>query len=243
MKPTKKTEPVSVLAIGAHPDDVEFGCGGVIAKEAQAGRSVQLVICSRGESSTHGTAEERQAEARRGAELLGASVEFMELGGDARLEATVENVFRIAAVIRRFAPRVVLAPSTVENQHPDHAVLGRMVRDAARIARYGGVKELRNAAPHSIEHLLYYAVTPGAEPKDAGRVLIDISEAKVMDAWRAAMAAHATQHATRDYVELQLTRARLNGLAAGVGHATALWPNDDLVFDSLAPVVRSCRRF
>jgi LmbE family N-acetylglucosaminyl deacetylase len=57
----------------------------------------------------------------------------------------------------------VLAPSVVENQHPDHARLGRMVRDAARLARYGGVKELR-LPPHAIGQLLFYAVTPEAEP-------------------------------------------------------------------------------
>jgi hypothetical protein len=65
----------------------------------------------------------------------------------------------------------------------------------------------------------------------------------VIAAWTAAMEAHASQMRTRNYVELQLTRARLNGLRSGTAHATALFPNDPLVFDSLAPLARSARQF
>ena len=141
------------------------------------------------------------------------------------------------------APKIVLAPTVVENQHPDHAKLGRMVRDAARLARFGGVKELRALAPHAIDQLLFFAVTPGAEPAGGARILIDVSGPKVLATWKAAMEAHATQRQTREYGELQLTRARLNGLLVGVAYAIPLWPNDDLVFDSLEPLSRSARRF
>jgi hypothetical protein len=57
------------------------------------------------------------------------------------------------------------------------------------------------------------------------------------------MEAHVSQAAARNYVEMQLTRARLRGLRAGVGHAIALFPNDPLVLDSLAQVSRGARRF
>ena len=57
------------------------------------------------------------------------------------------------------------------------------------------------------------------------------------------MEAHTSQARARNYVELQLTRARLHGLRAGIGHAIALFPNDPLVLDSLAPVSRGARRF
>jgi LmbE family N-acetylglucosaminyl deacetylase len=243
MKPDSTNETATVLAFGAHPDDIEFGCGGVIALETQAGRTAHLVICSQGESATNGLPTRRVEEARNAATLLGASVEFTQLGGDAHFDVSSSQVIRLAAIIRRVAPRIVLAPTLVENQHPDHAKLGRMVRDAVRVARYGGVRELVDQPPHVVEQLLYFAVTSGAEPKEGGRVLIDVSGAKVMATWKAAMEAHATQRQTRDYAELQLTRARLNGLNAGVGYAIPLWPNDDLVFDSLAPLNRSARRF
>lgn len=232
-----------ILAFGAHPDDIEFGCGGVIAAESKAGRKVHLVVCSRGEAGTHGTPAIRTREAKRAAALLGASIEFIGLGGDAHFEERAAHVIKLAAIIRRVRPEIVLATSTVENQHPDHVKLGRMVRDAARLARFGGLKELRRVKPHAIGQLFFYAVSPDAEPTDLARVLVDVSDPVVVAAWTAAMAAHASQMKTRNYAELVLTRARLNGLRAGLAHAVPLFPADALVVDSLATLGRAARRF
>ncbi len=248
MKPTpnsprKSDAARTLLAFGAHPDDIEFGCGGVIARETRSGHVARFVICSRGESATHGTPSERAAESEKSAKLLGASVEFIELGGDAHLEARPAHAINLAAVIRRVRPGILLAPSLVENQHPDHWRLGQLVRDAARLARYGGVAELRGKPPHAIGELFYYAVTPEAEPADLTPVLIDVSASEVLTAWTKAMEAHASQARSRNYVELQLTRARLRGLRAGIGHAIALFPNDPLVIGSLTEVSRGARQF
>ena len=232
-----------LLAFGAHPDDIEFGCGGVIAKEARAGRAAHFVICSRGEAASHGAPAQRVIEANRSAVLLGAKLEFIELDGDAHLEVRAAHAIKLAGIIRRLRPGIVLAPSLVGNQHPDHPRLGQLVRDACRLARYGGVKELRPAPAHAIEQLFYYAATPEAEPANLTPVLIDVSAPEILAAWTAAMEAHASQAATRNYVELQLTRARLRGLRAGIGHAIALFPNDPLVLDSLPQAGRAARRF
>jgi len=232
-----------ILAFGAHPDDIEFGCGGVIAKETRAGRVAHFVICSRGEAASHGAPKQRETEAKKSATLLGATIEFIQLDGDAHLEVRAAHAIKLAGIIRRLRPGVVLAPSLMENQHPDHPRLGRLVRDACRLARYGGVKELRRAPRYVIEQLFYYAVMPEAEPTDLTPVLIDVSGPEILKTWTGAMAAHVSQVSQRSYVELQLTRARLRGLRAGIGHAIALFPNDPLVFDSLACVSRSARRF
>jgi hypothetical protein len=72
---------------------------------------------------------------------------------------------------------------------------------------------------------------------------MDISAPEVIAAWTAAMEAHASQLRTRNYVELQLSRARVQGLRAGVGYAQALYPNDPLIFESLSHLTRSARRF
>ncbi len=245
MKPTpnSQTDLAPLLAFGAHPDDIEFGCGGVIALETRFGRKAHLVVCSRGESGSHGTPEDRVDEAKQAAALLGATVEFVELDGDAHLELKSAHAIKLASIMRRVQPGVVLAPSLVENQHPDHWRLGRLVRDAARLARYGGVPELRAQAPHSIQQLWFYAVTPEAEPRDISPVLIDISAPEILAAWTAAMEAHTSQTSARNYIELQTTRARLNGLRAGTGHAIALFPNDPPVLDSLEQLSRGARRF
>src|ERR1700722_18464430 len=100
-----------LLVFGAHPDDIEFGCGGVIARETSAGRKAHLVICSHGEAGTHGTPRQRIAEAKKAAALLGATVEFIELDGDAHLEIRSAHAIKLAGIIRRVRPGIVLAPS------------------------------------------------------------------------------------------------------------------------------------
>jgi N-acetylglucosamine malate deacetylase 1 len=241
MKPTTDSTPL--LIFGAHPDDIEFGCGGVIARETSLGRAAHFVVCSRGEAGTNGTPAQRTREAKKAAAILGATIEFVDLGGDAHFEVTPAYGIKLAAIMRRVRPTIVLAPSLVENQHPDHVVLGTLVRDATRLARYGGLKELRRTKPHAIGQLFFYAVTPDAEPTDLGRVLVDISEAQIVSTWTAAMSAHASQMQTRNYVELQLARARVNGLRAGGDYAMPLFPNDALVVNTLATLERAARRF
>lgn len=232
-----------LLVFGAHPDDIEFACGAVIAKETRLGRAAHFVICSRGEAASHGTPDQRVVEAKKSAALLDATIEFIELDGDAHLEIRAAHAIKLAGVVRRVKPGVVVAPSLVENQHPDHWRLGRLVRDAARLARYGGVAELRDLTPHVIDQLLFYAVIPEAEPREVTSILIDVSAPEIIAAWTAAMEAHTSQTSARNYIELQLTRARTNGLRAGVGHAIVLFPNDALVLDSLAPLIRGARGF
>jgi LmbE family N-acetylglucosaminyl deacetylase len=232
-----------VLAFGAHPDDIEFGCGGVIAQETRSGRAAHLVVCSRGEAATHGRPGERVAEAQRAAALLGASIEFVELDGDSHLEMRATHAITLAGVLRRVRPGAVLAPSLSENQHPDHSRLGRLVRDAARLARYGGLHELDAWPPHRIEQLLFYGLTTESEPDDAPPLLIDISAREIVAAWVAAMEAHASQASARNYVDMQLARARVRGLSAGVEYAVALFPADPLVYPSLSAVGRGARGF
>jgi LmbE family N-acetylglucosaminyl deacetylase len=241
--PNSQTELAPLLVFGAHPDDIEFGCGGVIALETHAGRLAHLAVCSRGEAATHGTPEKRRTEAENAAMLLGATLEWVELDGDAHLEVRAAHAIKLAGIIRRVRPGILLAPSLVENQHPDHARLGRIVRDAARLARYGGLEELCGQPPHSISQLFFYALTPESEPSDITPVLIDVSAPEVITAWTAAMEAHVSQVSARNYIELQLTRARLTGQRAGIEHAIALFPNDPAVINSLAQLGRSARRF
>src|ERR1035441_7694267 len=103
MKRTPKSHPesASLLAFGAHPDDIEFGCGGVVARETRAGRAAHFVIRSRAEAASHGTPAQRVAEAKKSAALLGATIEFVELDGDAHLEVRVAHAIKLAGVLRR----------------------------------------------------------------------------------------------------------------------------------------------
>lgn len=243
MKPTPKSTTDSLLVFGAHPDDIEFGCGGVVALETKLGRPAHFVVCSRGEAGTYGTPKQRVAEAKKSAAILGATVEFLELDGDARLEIKAAHAIKLARIIRRIRPAIVLAPSLVPNQHPDHTRLGILVRDATRLARYGGLKELRAQPTHTITQLLFYALTSDSEPTDISPLLVDVSAPNIIATWTKAMNAHVSQVSARNYVQVQLMRARLNGQLAGVEHAIALFPNDPPVFNSLAALDRGARHF
>ena len=70
------------LAVGAHPDDIEFGCAAALIKEVKRGNEVRLIVLSRGEAGSAGTPEIREAEARDAARKIGASIEFWDFRGD-----------------------------------------------------------------------------------------------------------------------------------------------------------------
>lgn len=230
---------MNILAVGAHPDDIEFGCAPVLIREIRRGSRVKMAVLSRGEAGTHGSPGEREREARAAAQSMGAEIEFFDFGGDCHLEYRPENSFRIAAEIRKGRPEIVLAPNPAENQHPDHAVAGRLVRDACRLSRYGGLRELHGAPPHKIGSLWFYNITThtGHRPD----VLVDVSDA--VAEWQAAMRCHASQLAGKAYVEMQMAAARALGLAAGTGYAIGLFSNDPVVVTDLAGLSKSAREF
>jgi LmbE family N-acetylglucosaminyl deacetylase len=235
-------EQLRILAIGAHPDDIEFGCGGILLGEAERGNAISLCICSRGEAGTNGTPEEREAEARKAAKLLGATIEFLELGGDCRLDSTVANNLAVARAIRTTRPDVLLSPTASGNQHPDHIVVSQLCRAAARVARYGGLAELGDQPVHAIKHHFEYAITPEAEPpNDPVKLRVDISAE--FKSWVELMECHATQLRTRRYVELQTARARVLGLTSGVEVAQALYPTSDFVTKHVGALPASVRLF
>ena len=231
-----------ILAIGAHPDDIEFGCGGVLLAEAARGNKIDLYVCSRGESSSNGTPTERSAEARSAAAILGATLKFLDFGGDSHIAVTVENTLAIARSIRAVRPEILLAPTTSPGQHPDHAAVGRICADALRLARYGGITELRDRSPHAVGHFFAYAVTPSAEPPHA-QVAVHVDISPYFQRWVQLMECHKTQLRTRDYIELQTARARLLGVQAGVEYAQALFMSDHLLVKRLAELPPSIRLF
>ena len=191
-------------------------------------------------------AAQRAAESKKGCGdvAFGASVEFVQLDGDAHLEIRAAHAIKLAGILRRLQPETVLAPSTVENQHPDHWRLGKLVRDASRLARYGGLKELRGKKAHAIRQLFFYAVTPEAEPPDITPVLIDISAPEILAAWTfGAWQRTARRFQPEIILNCNSRCARLLGLRAGTGHAMALFPNEPLGFESLKQAGQGARRF
>ena len=224
-----------ILAFGAHPDDVEFGCGGLLIKEIALGTKVKIVICSLGEAGTNGTPAGRKAEAIAAAKFIGAEIEFLNLGGDCHIEHIPKNTFKVAEVIRAFKPNIVLATSQAINQHPDHLALSNTVRDACRMARYGGLKKVGKDPVHSIDGLYYYPSSAELDKKPD--IIIDIS--KEYTKWVDAMSMHKSQMKTRAYINMIESRARAIGASVGVPYATVLWVNDPVRVQSVFDLASS----
>lgn len=176
--------PVDVLAIGAHPDDVELTCGGTLVLLKARGRRFGIVDLTGGEMGTRGTQETRRREAERAAEILGA--EFRETldFGDGGLSTSRENELALMDVIRREKPRLVIT-SYPEDRHPDHARAGQLVTDAAF---YAGLRRIETNHPaHRPQHTIYFPTGIMHEPD----FVVDVTAA--METRRAAILAFASQ--------------------------------------------------
>lgn len=133
---------LDVLAIGAHPDDVELGCGATLAKLAGQGKKVGILHLTRGERGTRGTAEERRKEAEGAARALGAvELDFLDCG-DGSLRTGEAEEDALIAKLREWRPELLLGPSP-SDRHPDHARSHQLVQAACF---YAG---LRNRHPQS----------------------------------------------------------------------------------------------
>jgi bacillithiol biosynthesis deacetylase BshB1 len=234
---------VKIFAVGPHPDDIEFGCAPILIQEVRNGNQVRIAVLSKGEAASRGTPEVRVQEAYAAARVMGAEIRFLDhlldRAGDCHLRHSPENAFVLAQEIRRFQPRIVLAPHPDENQHPDHAAAARIVRDAARLARYGGLKELEGLAPHAIGNLYFYSITQTSLSNPD--IVIDTSS--IESEWDAAMACHQSQMQTKAYLNLVHTRARALGASIGVSTAVGLWVNDPVRLNSLSELTLSSRNY
>tara|TARA_Y100001968_G_scaffold321117_1_gene355017 strand:+ start:1267 stop:1986 length:720 start_codon:yes stop_codon:yes gene_type:complete len=129
---------LDILAIGAHPDDVELGCAGTIAKEISKGKKVGIVDLTRGELGTRGDAKTRDTESNDAANLLG--VEFRENlnFSDCFFSNDKEHQLKLVEVIRKYKPDLVIC-NAVQDRHIDHSKAAKLVTDACFLS---GLKKI-----------------------------------------------------------------------------------------------------
>jgi len=120
---------LDILAFGAHPDDVELGCGATIAKEISLGKKVGIVDLTRGELGTRGSAEIRDMEAAKAAEILGVSVRENLNFRDGFFLNDEKHQLEIIKMIRKYQPEIVLC-NAIDDRHIDHAKGSELVSDA-----------------------------------------------------------------------------------------------------------------
>ncbi len=229
-----------ILCVGAHPDDIEFGMGALILNETQKGNEVKYVICSLGEAGSNGTPEGRKQEAINAGSILGVKdIEFLNMGGDSHIENNSANAIAMAKIIRQYKPDIVLTTEMQVNQHPDHYNVSRITHSACRLARYGGLTELKDFPTHKVSGLYFYASR--AEWGQKPDIVIDVSEH--YETWVKAMQAHESQMKTKSYVELVTSKSSALGASIGVKHAIGLWSNDPIRINNISDLSLSSRNY
>lgn len=218
---------VDILAIGAHPDDVELGCGGTLAKLISEGKKVAIIDLTQGELGTRGTKETRKEEAEEAAKILGISARENLKMKDGFINNSEEYQMRIVKMIRKYQPEIVFA-NAIDDRHPDHAKASKLASDACFLAGLRKIEtELDGAAQESWrpKHVFHYIQWKNIKPE----FVIDISS--FMDKKIASCLAYKTQFydpksnepmtpiATKDFQESLTYRAQDLGRLSGVEYA------------------------
>jgi len=123
----------NILAIGAHPDDVEFGCGGALLLLKELGYKINIVDLTRGEKASRG-ADKRIEEAQRASEILGIPRKVYNLG-DQQILLTNKCKQDIEKIIGKDNPDIIFAPYFID-KHLDHANVGKLVSSFPRVIHY-----------------------------------------------------------------------------------------------------------
>lgn len=182
------SQPVDILAIAAHRDDVELTCGGTLARAARAGHRVGILDLTEGETGTRGSAELRAAEAERAARTLGVAVRRNARLRDAHLQNDEASRAALVQLLRELRPRVVILPFPI-GRHPDHRIASELGRDACYLAGLAKYAPAPGAEPHRPFKILY-ALAYREDPVKPSFV-VDISD--TFDAKMAAIRCYASQ--------------------------------------------------
>lgn len=219
---------LDLLAIGAHPDDVEMTSGGWLALAAQQGYRTGILHLTRGEMGTRGTPKQREREAKAAAKQLGcAALEFAGLR-DGYVHDDDPSVSVVAELLRKLAPRIVIAPFT-QCHHPDHEAAASLCIKAVHFAGLRGYESKR--PHHRVKRLVHARYSQYFQPS----FYVDISG--VIAAKRAAIECYASQFEPASeasgesmtrmsrpgFVDQYLSSNAQLGLRAGCAWAEAYW--------------------
>ena len=236
---------VDILAIGAHPDDVELGCGGTLAKLILEGKKAAIVDITQGEHGTRGTNITRAQEAASASEILGISARENLKMKDGFILNSEEYQIQIVKMIRKYQPEIVLA-NAVDDRHPDHAKAAKLVSDACFLSGLVKIEtELdgenqKQWRPKQVFHYIQWKhITPD--------FVIDISD--FMEKKIEACLAYKTQFydpdskepmtpiATKDFLESLTYRAQDLGRLSGVEFAEGFTTEKLLAFKNFDGII------
>jgi bacillithiol biosynthesis deacetylase BshB1 len=164
---------LDILAIGAHPDDVELGCGATLAKEIHQGKRVGILDLTRGELGTRGSAEIRDKEAAKAATILGVAVRLNLEFADGFFVNNTASQLEIIKVIRKYQPTIVLC-NAIDDRHIDHGKGSKLASDAcflSGLAKIETIFEGNNQKAWRPKQVYHYIQWKNLEPD----VVVDVT--------------------------------------------------------------------
>lgn len=218
---------IDILAFGAHPDDVELGCGGTLAKLISEGKKAAIVDLTQGELGTRGTNETRREESENSSKVLGISARENLKMKDGFLHNFEEYQMQIIKTIRKYQPEIVFANAT-EDRHPDHAKAAKLVSDACFLSGLRKIETFEQGKNQEVwrpKHIFHYIQWKNIEPD----FVIDISD--FLDQKIKACLCYKTQFynpeskepitpiATKSFLDSITYRAQDLGMLSGVTYA------------------------
>ena len=235
---------IDILAIGAHPDDVELGCGGSIALSISQGKSVAIIDLTQGELGTRGSAETRKEEAQKAAAILGVAKRFNMGFSDGFFQNDEAHQIKLISQIRALQPQLVLC-NAKHDRHIDHGKANKLVNDTCFLSGLEKIKtqdaEGKDQKPWRPKLVLEYIQWVDIQPD----VVVDISAH--LETKLEAVKAYATQFfdpnskeaetpiSSKNFIESVSYRAknlgRLIGTDAGEGFTSKSLLSTSNLFD------------
>ena len=210
-----------VLAFGAHPDDVEIGMAGTIAKFTKLGYKVAICDLTEAELSSNGDTTIRRKEAEEADKILGVSKRFNLSLPDRGLYLTEEAVKQVVSLIRMTKPSIVFSPYEID-RHPDHGNCTKIIEEAVFSSGIRKFNVNTNYEAHKVNHVFHYMINGFHRPN----FIVDITE--TIEIKQAALKAYESQFTpgangvitplTNDYVNSVIAREKMIGKEVGISY-------------------------
>lgn len=232
---------LDILAFGAHPDDVELGCGATIAKEIANGKKVGIIDLTKGELGTRGTSETRATESNNAAEILGVSVRENLGLADGFFVNDRQHQLEVIKMIRKYKPELIIC-NAIDDRHIDHGKGSQLVSDACFLS---GLIKIETAIdgdmqkPWRPKQVYHYIQWKNLEPD----LVVDVSD--FIDVKMKAVLAYKTQFydatskepetpiSSKNFTDSIIYRSRDLGRLVGVEYAEGFTVDRYLAVNSL----------
>jgi N-acetylglucosamine malate deacetylase 1 len=236
---------LDILAFGAHPDDVELGCSGTLAKEISLGKKVGIIDLTRGELGTRGSVEIRNKESEAASEILGISVRENLDMRDGFFINDESHQLKVIEIIRKYQPEIVIC-NAIDDRHIDHAKGSKLVSDACFLSGLVKIKTLFNNLAQEAwrpKLVYHYIQWKNIEPD----FVVDISN--FIDKKEAAILAYSSQFynpnssepvtpiATKNFLDSIHNRSRELGRLVGTEYAEGFTVERYLAVNSLGDLI------